>query len=156
MARIHSVENLFIIIIIIIHYCCCYYYYYYYLKVSNNLYFKVIHIPYLPVYNACLCIIRTPILGLYFQKKKKKRIKKQRKSLWKNSVNTSWFGNTLKTTLDHLFRNVTQCTSHKTISSSDGLFWRSAFVKSWILSTVHSIQLLDYSRNTMVNQSARN
>ena len=38
------------------------------------------------------------------------------------------------------------------ISSSDGLFWRSAFVKSWILSAVHSIQLLDYSRNTMVRE----
>ena len=56
------------------------------------------------------------------------------------------------TTLDHLFRNVTRCTGHETISSSDGLFWRSAFVKSWILSAVHSIQLLNYSRNTMVRE----
>ena len=55
-------------------------------------------------------------------------------------------------TLDHLFRNVTRCTGHETISPSDGLFWRSAFVKSWTLSAVHSIQLLDYSRNIMVRE----
>ena len=28
------------------------------------------------------------------------------------------------------------------------LFWQSASVKSWILATIHCIQLLDYSRNT--------
>ena len=28
-------------------------------------------IPYLPMYNARPCIKRTPVLGLYFQKKKK-------------------------------------------------------------------------------------
>ena len=36
---------------------------------------------------------------------------------------------------------------HETISSSNGLFWQSAFVKSWIRSTIHCIQLLNYSRN---------
>ena len=93
------------------------------------------------MYSARSCIIRTPILGLYFRKKKNSRSGYEKIA--------SWFG---KTTLDHLFRNVTRCTGHKMISSSNGLFWRSAFVKSWILSTVHSIQRLDYSRNTMVRE----
>ena len=30
-------------------------------------------IPYLPVYNACPCIIRTPILDCILKKKKKKK-----------------------------------------------------------------------------------
>ena len=105
---------------------------------------------YLPVYNARPCIICTPILGVYFQQKKKGRQKNSRSGYEK--IKTSWFGNTLETTLDHLFRNVAQCAGHETISSSDGLFWQSAFVKSWILSAVNSIQLLDYSRNTMVRE----
>ena len=41
---------------------------------------------------------------------------------------------------------------HETISSSDGFFWQSATVKSWILSAIHCIQLFDYSRNTMVRE----
>ena len=102
-------------------------------------------------YRIYPCTIRTPILDCTFKKKKKRR-QKQWKWLRKNSVKTSLFGNTLKTALDHLFRNVTRCTGYKTISSSDGLFWRSAFVKSWIPSAVHCIQLLDYSRNTMVRE----
>ena len=43
---------------------------------------------------------------------------------------------------------MTRCTGHETIGSSNGLFWRSASVKSWIWSAIHCFQLLDYSRNT--------
>ena len=94
------------------------------------------------IYRIHLCIV--PYFGTVLSKKK---------NIWSGYEKiASWFGNTLKTTLDHLFRNVTRCTGHKMISSSNGLFWRSAFVKSWILSTVHSIQRLDYSRNTMVRE----
>ena len=99
-------------------------------------------LPYLPLYNAHpWCIMRTPILDCTL-KKKEKRSRKQSKWLRKNSVKTSWFGNTLNTTLDHLFRNVTRCTGHKTISPSDGLFWWSASLKSWIPATIHCIELL--------------
>ena len=55
-----------------------------------------------------------------------------------------------KRQLDHLFRNVTWCTGHKTTSSSDGLFWRSSNVKSWILSAIHCTRLL---KNTMGQRS---
>ena len=48
-------------------------------------------LPYLPVYNL------HPYFGLLIEKKKKGS-RKQRKWLWKNSIKTSWFGNTLKTT----------------------------------------------------------
>ena len=62
--------------------------------------------------------------------------------IWKHS----------KTTLDHLFRNVTRCSGRETISSSKGPFWRSAPIKSWIPTAIHYIQLLDYSMNTMVRE----
>ena len=52
-------------------------------------------IPYLPVYNARPCIMRTPILDCTLEKKKKGS-RKQRKWLRKNCVKR--FGNTLKTT----------------------------------------------------------
>ena len=51
-------------------------------------------IPYLPVYNACPCIMRTPILDCTLEKKKKRKqkteevvMKELRKKIWKHSKN---------------------------------------------------------------------
>ena len=61
--------------------------------------------------------------------------------IWKHSKNDDWIISSEN--------NVTRCTGHEMISSSDGLFWWSATVKSWIPFAIHYIQLFDNSKNTM-------
>ena len=56
--------------------------------------------------------------------------------IWKHSKNDDWIISSEK--------NVTRCTGHETISSSDGLFWRSATLKSWIRFAIHCIQQSKY------------
>ena len=117
------------------------------LLVTQSTLWVVSKIPYLPVYNACLCIIRTPILDCTLEKKKGSR--KQSKWLRKSSVRTSWFGNTQKTMTWSSLQNCHLMHRPRNDQLSDGLFWRSATVKSWIPSAIHCIQLFKYLRNTM-------
>jgi len=102
-------------------------------------------LPYLPMYNACQCILNThPYFGLHFGKKKKGS-KKQRKWLrknimiWKHSKNDDLIISS-KMSLD------AQAMKWSVLSMDS---WWSATVKSWIQSAIHCIQLFDDSKNTM-------
>ena len=100
-------------------------------KVQNIIYINTMDkqtIPYLPVYNARPCIIRTPILDCTL-KKKKKGSRKQRKWLRKNSIKTSWFGNTQITTTWWSLQNCCQL-MHRP--------WNDQFFRWTLLAVSHS------------------
>ena len=100
-----------------------------------------------------LCIIRTPILDCALEKKKKKEGENRGSGYAKLALKNHDFNILKKRQLDHLFRKIVSLDApaiQETISSSDGFFWRSATVKSWIPSAIHCIELFNYySRNTM-------
>ena len=99
----------------------------------------------MPVYN------RHPYFGLHFEIKKKEE-ENRGTSYAKLALKSHDFDTLKKRSLDHLFRKIVSLDApaiHETISSSDGFFWQSATVKSWIPSAIHCIELFDYSRNNM-------
>ena len=98
---------------------------------------------YLLVYNACLCMKCTPILGCTL----KKRIiivsssRKHRKCLRKTRIEKSYFVYTLKdVSIISSEMSLHAPAIHGTIRCSFGFFWLLIIVKSWVPSTIHCIQ----------------
>lgn len=99
---------------------------------------------YLLVYNACLCIKRT-YFGLHFEKENNycSQQQKTQEVFTKNWNRKIIFCIHFKRCLNHLFGNVTPCTSdpwNNYSRCSFGFFWLLIIVKSWVPSTIHCIQ----------------
>ena len=93
----------------------------------------------LPVYNVCPCITDTPSSDCTLEK-----ISRNRGKSYVKLANTIMLWIQFR---KRWLNYVTQCTSNpQKHDSSHGFFWWSVTVKSWILSAIHCIQLLHYSR----------